>query len=525
MPDPLSKLYSTLTTGELCHFIGDEMVDHIATISGRPITSTSLSEILAHSAGTAPLSSQQLRAKLAQSGTRVFGPPPYMKFSWGDNAQTRAFLDHYSIPLGHLEDQASCSQPASSLVSPPKTLFDYQLHAKDRIQATLAPLGARALLHFPTGAGKTRTAIEAAIDHLRGGPDRTVCWLAHTDELCSQAAEAFFSLWERKGDRPANLIRLWGSQCNQVPPCGTTIAVTSFQTVHSWVTSSKDKSFSAIAQLRNRCSLLIIDEAHLCLAPSYQKAMAYLTSSSTRRLGLSATPGRQKWGSGIDLTHLVAEQFNFNKIEFDAPEGSSSNPISFLQKEGILANISTRRLATDLDYSLSSEELITLQAQLEFPPELLTNLGHSKQRNAIIFAQIRKLCQTHKRILVFVASVFSAKLLAAVSQIQGIEATSVDAQLPKRERRQRISQFEQGKIQAMFNMGVLTTGFDVPGIDAVVIARPTLSVVLYSQMIGRGIRGPRVGGTSNCLIVDVVDNFANLPNYQEAFQHFDNAWT
>ena len=63
----------------------------------------------------------------------------------------------------------------------------------------------------------------------------------------------------------------------------------------------------------------------------------------------------------------------------------------------------------------------------------------------------------------------------------------------------------------------MTTGFDAPKTEAVVIARPTTSVVLYSQMVGRGLRGAQVGGTATCTVVDVVDNIINLPDVPQAF--------
>ena len=68
---------------------------------------------------------------------------------------------------------------------------------------------------------------------------------------------------------------------------------------------------------------------------------------------------------------------------------------------------------------------------------------------------------------------------------------------------------------------MLTTGFDAPKTEAVIIARPTLSIVLYSQMVGRGLRGKAVGGTERCTVVNVVDNIVNLPDIQQAFLHFN----
>ena len=73
-------------------------------------------------------------------------------------------------------------------------------------------------------------------------------------------------------------------------------------------------------------------------------------------------------------------------------------------------------------------------------------------------------------------------------------------------RRALIEDFRHGGLSVLCNYGVLTTGFDAPRVRAVVIARPTTSPVLYEQMIGRGMRGPRFGGTDVCLVMDIADN-------------------
>ena len=69
---------------------------------------------------------------------------------------------------------------------------------------------------------------------------------------------------------------------------------------------------------------------------------------------------------------------------------------------------------------------------------------------------------------------------------------------------------------------MLATGFDAPKTDVVFIARPTDSIVLYSQIIGRGLRGPAIGGTEECLIINVADNIRGLPDFNEIYEHFDD---
>ena len=91
-------------------------------------------------------------------------------------------------------------------------------------------------------------------------------------------------------------------------------------------------------------------------------------------------------------------------------------------------------------------------------------------------------------------------------------------------RAQSIADYKVGDVRVLVNFGVLTTGFDAPNTTCVLIARPTTSVVLYSQMVGRGIRGPLMGGSERCLIVDVKDNIEGMPDLPSAFSFFDSSW-
>ena len=93
------------------------------------------------------------------------------------------------------------------------------------------------------------------------------------------------------------------------------------------------------------------------------------------------------------------------------------------------------------------------------------------------------------------------------------------------ERKNSISSFKdrENNVNIIINYGVLTTGFDSTNIECVFIARPTQSIVLYSQMIGRGLRGPKMGGNEECLLIDVKDNL-NIYDEHMAFSKFDNYW-
>lgn len=106
-----------------------------------------------------------------------------------------------------------------------------------------------------------------------------------------------------------------------------------------------------------------------------------------------------------------------------------------------------------------------------------------------------------KHILVFVNSIADAEYLTTVVQ----SSAAVSSQTKKKEREELIEKFRAGEIQTVFNVGVLTTGFDFPELDTIIIGRPTMSLALYMQMIGRGIR--LAPGKTHCSVVDMCGNY------------------
>ena len=127
-------------------------------------------------------------------------------------------------------------------------------------------------------------------------------------------------------------------------------------------------------------------------------------------------------------------------------------------------------------------------------------------------------------VLCFACSVDHARALAVLLRRNGRSAEVVTGETRRSTRRQLIEAFRAGHVQVLCNYGVLTTGFDAPKIRAVVIARPTTSVVLYEQMIGRGVRGPNNGGTEECLVIDLEDNIKQFQG-QMAYARMREFWS
>ena len=146
-------------------------------------------------------------------------------------------------------------------------------------------------------------------------------------------------------------------------------------------------------------------------------------------------------------------------------------------------------------------------------------------RNMKIVLKLIEIAVRKKHVLVFCANLWQSKLLCGVMIALNHTAVYVNGNSPHGYRKDVVDKFRKGDIQFVFNYGVFSAGFDAPNIDAVVIARPTASVVLYSQMIGRGMRGPVIGGTSEFLLIDVVDDIiTDTSGLDDVYDYFLEYW-
>ncbi len=400
------------------------------------------------------------------------------------------------------------------------SLFGHQRLAARRVQAFLDSTPNRVVLHMPTGAGKTRTAMHLVARELRRREPNLVVWLAFSEELCEQSAEEFESAWDRLGDRPTMVYRYWGSRSLSIDNIGDGLMVVGLAKLFQ----AAKRGTEFITRLADRTSLVVIDEAHQAIAESYRTVLEILVERNpgTRLLGLTATPGRT-WNDP-DKDRELAEFFARQKVTLEV-EGYD-NPVDYLIGEGYLARPtfeSLRHTGTEL----SAADRAQLVEALEIPEQVLEKLAASEQRNLLLVHRIEQLVGQHQRIIVFAATVGHARLITTILNARGINAAAVTAATPPGERSRVIAKFRGAAPEPMVlvNYGVLTTGFDAPRTSAAVIARPTKSLVLYSQMVGRATRGPRAGGNTDALIVTVVDT--SLPGFgemSEAFTNWEDVW-
>lgn len=258
-------------------------------------------------------------------------------------------------------------------------------------------------------------------------------------------------------------------------------------------------------------------------------------------IGLSATPGRTSLDSFdnkllssmfgdclISIDTKLMNEVNYSRsyaLNMEAPK----DIIRYFQDRKVLSNVSKEELTYDNDISVDDMKKMKIVTNRngydDFSEESLKVIAQSRNRNLKILQKLYDLNNKNIPTIVFACSVKHAQLLSAMLSVQGIKNVCIFGNMPANERKTAIEKFKNrdDECNIIINYEVLTTGFDSTNIECVFITRPTQSIVLYSQMLGRGLRGPKMGGNETCLLIDIKDN---LSKYDEnlAFSYFNNYW-
>lgn len=408
-----------------------------------------------------------------------------------------------------------------STLLPGYGLFPHQRVAAEKVYQILSKPPRKVVLHMPTGSGKTRTAMQVIVNHLRANEPTLVCWLAHNAELLEQASSEFEKAWNCLGNRQVDLLRFWGKRKTDLMLASDGLIFAGLGKMYAF--DKRDPN--GVLRLADRVSLVVIDEAHQAIAPTYASILSalYTKSPDTALLGLTATPGRT-W-SDIAEDQKLSDFFEGTKVVLEVDE--HKDPVSFLIQEGYLARPQFHTLNFQAGLELSSDDIKELSKTVDVPGWILEQLGADTQGNLKIVSGIESLFKRHRRVIVFAPSVESARLLVAILTVRGHKAYAVVGNTEITERNRIFRRFRSNDPQpmALCNYGVLTAGFDAPQISAALIARPTRSLVLYSQMVGRATRGPKAGGNSEAEIITVID--PHLPSFgsiADAFKNWEDVW-
>ncbi len=457
------------------------------------------------------------------------GPP----HQWAGGDQALAFVK----ALGFDREWAGRRTPKREPfldVPGPRSLPDlhgYQRTVVDNVKAMLRGASGenRGLVSMPTGSGKTRVAVQAVIETIRDQElCRAVLWVADRDELCEQAVEAWRQAWASIGAEAGQLriARWWSGQPQPEARDGSHVVVATIQTLRSRIEQEKAKA--VLADVR----LLVVDEAHGSIAPSYTQLMGELGLTFRRGedepflLGLTATPYR---GRDEDETQRLVNRYGHNRLDAGAFESDDPKAVvAELQKMTVLAE-ADHAVIEGIQFELSDAELHEIEEKhLPWLPESVEQriAGDMTRTQGIVDAyrkQVAEAIGTDAPTLIFATSVAHAQTIAAMLELDGAAARAVSGETDTAVRRSAVEQFRSGEIKVLVNYGVFREGFDAPKTRAIIVARPVYSPNLYFQMIGRGLRGELNGGSDRCLILDVEDN---IENYDRAlaFSELDWLW-
>lgn len=326
------------------------------------------------------------------------------------------------------------------------------------------------LIVLPTGAGKSFVLAEFIRQACTQFSDTRILVVTHVKELVEQDAAAIRRVW------PHASVGIYsaGLGKRQLKP----ITVASIQSIY------KRESFYGTFDL------IIVDEAHLIPHASTGMYRRLLERSAqvnpdVKLIGLTATPYRLDSG----VLHQ-GDGALFDGVSYEAN-------VADLIHAGYLCPLTAKHGA---EVDLSGVRTVGGEFNLGQLGERMAAMELVQHHADLIIER----CADRNAWLIFCVTVQHASAVAAALKVRGIPATYVSGETPGDERDAKIAAFKAGELRALVNCNILTTGFDHPATDAVVMLRPTMSPGLYVQMVGRGLRLHE--SKTDCLVLDFGGN-------------------
>jgi superfamily II DNA or RNA helicase len=367
------------------------------------------------------------------------------------------------------------------------------------------------LLVLPTGGGKTLTAgFWLAKNFL--DKNKKVLWVAHRHELLEQAKNTFTQklaykdIFQEKDSFHYRIISGIHDKPINVRPTDDLIIASKdslnagFEHLYkNWIQNHTDEIF------------LIIDEAHHATAKTYRKLIENLKTrvSKFKLLGLTATPSRTAEHEQGLLKKVFPDDIVY-KID-----------LKTLIRLGILSEPIFEEVETGQNFieDLTDDEIELLNTFdiNNIGEQIAETIAKNRERNYTIVDKYVNNKEKYKQTLVFALNVDNAIALNKLFQEKGIKSDYVISNVKDaitgittnftKENKEKIDNFRSGNLEVLINVNILTEGTDVPDVQTVFLTRPTISTILMTQMIGRGLRGPKAGGTKDAYIVSFIDEW------------------
>ena len=336
-------------------------------------------------------------------------------------------------------------------------LYDYQEDMKERIEKALR-LHRSVMAQMPTGTGKTYLLTAVIDSFVNGNPMGKVWIVAHRRELVSQIDETVRKFHSYYASNTSSLL--------------SSVKAMSIQ----WLMRHYD-------EIEEEPGMIVIDEAHHALAKTYKGMWERFPKA--KFLGLTATPCRLNGKGFTDLFDVLVQSWSVP--EFISKGRLATYDFVSIKSDGVTQRLidSLQKRGADGDYqNKEMDMLLNKKPSIERLYQSLEEFG--KDRKGIVYA----------------INISHAQKITKLYQEHGVNAIAIDSKTPAVERQQDIEAFKKGDIQVLVNVDIFSEGFDCPDVEFVQLARPTLSLAKYLQMVGRGLRVAK--GKKNCVIIDNV---------------------
>lgn len=400
-----------------------------------------------------------------------------------------------------------------------RTPYEHQKRAMECLDRINTGEAFSTLVVLPTGGGKTYTA---ALWLLRNAIDRhkKVLWIAHRQMLLDQAAEAFqkYAYAETIPHISSFRYRIVSGASSH----GRTVDIREDDDLLIAGKDSLGRNLSCLdGWLRGEDEIfLVVDEAHHSTAKTYRRVIDYVRAKvpCVKLIGLTATPFRT----------VEEEQGLLGKIYTDGIKNNAvvHNDVGITYQISLKDLISRRILAKPVFESYQTEEEYGQGLGLEawesiqhldtLPEDVTEQIANSALRNHLIVDTYQKGQRKYGQTIVFAVSVNHAIALNALFRRAGIASdyivsavrdAATGVTISREENERKLREYRDGKLQVLINVNILTEGVDLPKTGTVFLARPTVSTILMTQMVGRALRGTAAGGTESAYIVSFVDDW------------------
>lgn len=379
--------------------------------------------------------------------------------------------------------------------------FSYQSELVDQILSVYEEDDKpSALLALPTGGGKTVTAGRAIVRLLRAERARRILWAAPSIELLDQARSTISRLWTE--DPSTSTIRL------SLIRGGSEMAWSREREI-LFVTTQLLTSRVAgrTSSLPVKPDLVVVDEAHYAGAPRLSEALERFLANGVRLIGLSATPGRTG-EEGLDRLLGI-----FERRLLTAPS-LGADPVSSLQDRGILSSLHFHLMS--IPSALPGLSRQRVGGRGPSVDQLIKN----RARFEASLTAVEEAVQLG-RALVFCHNLLHACTTTVALERRGFRVGMLSGASGAAYRQNVLDGFENGRLDTLVNIRVLTTGYDFPRLPSVVITMPIESPILYEQVVGRVARGKAAGGTSEGHVWQ-LDDHLRMHGLPKSYHRF---WT